>query len=299
MQGRKPVTVRAREHVRRMRGGANSHLMLADDGCYYVVKFRNNPQHPRVLINELICYVLLDHLGLPHPGWSIVQVPASLIERSPDLVMESSARVLQCESGLQFGSRYPVDPTRQAVYDYVPLSLLRMVANLESFWGMVCFDKWVSNADGRQSIFFRDQARRWIPADSVDASGRLIGPRSLIYVVSMIDHGFAFNAQHWDFSDSPELGLYTRREVYEGVCGYEAFEPWISRIRNLSTNVLDEAYKQIPADWHGGDWDRLEALLEKLYNRRSHVPDMLAKSKQAERDPFPNWSPAAARGTSR
>ena len=293
------MTVRARQHIRRMRGGANSHLMLADDGCHYVVKFRNNPQHSRVLINELISYVLLEHLGLPHPGWSIVNVSPSLIERCPDLVVESSAATHRCEPGLQFGSRYPVDPTQQAVYDYVPLSLLRMVVNLDSFWGMVCFDKWVSNADGRQSIFFRDQARRWISDDAVDADGRPIRPRSLVYVVNMIDHGFAFNAQHWDFSDSPELGLYTRREVYEQVSGYETFEPWISRIRNISTDALDEAYKQIPAEWHGGDWDRLEALLEKLYNRRNSIPDLLAKSKQADRDPFPNWPLAASRGASR
>lgn len=29
------------QHVRRMRGGAQSHLMRASDGNYYVVKFRN------------------------------------------------------------------------------------------------------------------------------------------------------------------------------------------------------------------------------------------------------------------
>lgn len=282
-----------------MRGGANSHLMLADDGCYYVVKFRNNPQHARVLINELICYVLLDRLGLPTPGWAIVEVSPSLIERCPELEMEASAEMIRCAPGLHFGSRYPVDPTRQAVYDYVPLSLLQMVVNLESFWGMVCFDKWVSNADGRQSIFFRDQARRWVPPDKCGPDGRPIRPRSLVYVANMIDHGFAFNAQHWDFSDSPEIGLYTRREVYEKVTGFDYFEPWIGRIENLSIEALDEAYKQIPADWHGGDWDRLEALLEKLYNRRKRVADLLSDSKRAERDPFPNWRLAAARGTSR
>ena len=57
------MPVIARQHIKRMRGGANSHLMLAG-GDYYVVKFRNNPQHPRVLVNELICYVLLKYLQL-------------------------------------------------------------------------------------------------------------------------------------------------------------------------------------------------------------------------------------------
>ena len=40
--------------IRRMRGGAQSQLMLGADGKLWVVKFRNNPQHVRVLANELI-----------------------------------------------------------------------------------------------------------------------------------------------------------------------------------------------------------------------------------------------------
>lgn len=31
------------EHIRRMRGGAQSHLMRCEDENYYVVKFQNNP----------------------------------------------------------------------------------------------------------------------------------------------------------------------------------------------------------------------------------------------------------------
>ena len=46
--------VLAVEHIRRMRGGAQSHLMRCDDGGYYIVKFQNNPQHIRVLANEML-----------------------------------------------------------------------------------------------------------------------------------------------------------------------------------------------------------------------------------------------------
>ena len=38
--------------IRKMRGGAQAHLIEADDGNFYVVKFRNNPQHRRILVNE-------------------------------------------------------------------------------------------------------------------------------------------------------------------------------------------------------------------------------------------------------
>jgi hypothetical protein len=35
--------IQVKQHLRPMRGGAQSHLMFAEDGHYYVVKFQNNP----------------------------------------------------------------------------------------------------------------------------------------------------------------------------------------------------------------------------------------------------------------
>ena len=148
------MAVVARQHIKRMRGGANAHLVLADDDRYYVVKFRNNPQHQRILVNELVCSVMLKYLQLPTPEWEIVQVPKELIDQTHELTMEVGRGKRRCEPGLHFGSRYPGDPSRRAVYDYVPLSILRLVLNADTFCGMVAFDKWVSNADGRQAIFF-------------------------------------------------------------------------------------------------------------------------------------------------
>ena len=74
------MAVKARQHFKRMRGGANAQLMLADDDRSYVVKFRNNPQHPRILVNELLAGVVLDYLGLPSCGWEIVEVSQATID---------------------------------------------------------------------------------------------------------------------------------------------------------------------------------------------------------------------------
>jgi len=45
--------LRALEQIRRMRGGAQSHLMRCSDNYYYVVKFQNNPRHRRILAGAL------------------------------------------------------------------------------------------------------------------------------------------------------------------------------------------------------------------------------------------------------
>lgn len=59
------LAVLATQEIRRMRGGAQSHLMLASDGKLYVVKFQNNPQHIRVLANEMLATRLGPPSGLP------------------------------------------------------------------------------------------------------------------------------------------------------------------------------------------------------------------------------------------
>jgi hypothetical protein len=61
------MPLKARRHIRKMRGGAQSYLLEGSDGCFYVVKFRNNPQHPRILVNELISAVLLRYLEVECP----------------------------------------------------------------------------------------------------------------------------------------------------------------------------------------------------------------------------------------
>lgn len=57
----------ARRHIRKMRGGAQAHLMEADDGRFYIVKFQNNPQHRRILVNEMIAGVFLKYLQISTP----------------------------------------------------------------------------------------------------------------------------------------------------------------------------------------------------------------------------------------
>ena len=50
--------------------------MRCDDGHYYVVKFRNNPQHERVLANEFLATRLAERVGLPVPVAEVVEVTA-------------------------------------------------------------------------------------------------------------------------------------------------------------------------------------------------------------------------------
>src|SRR5215467_1955793 len=146
--------------VRKMRGGAQAHLLEADDGHWYVVKFRNNPQHRRILVNELIAAAFLDYLRIAAPETALIEVNAAFLAANPDVHLSMGTRRVAIEPGWHFGSRYPGDPARIAVYDFLPDALLPSVVNLEDFRAILVFDKWVGNADGRQSVFYRAMVRR-------------------------------------------------------------------------------------------------------------------------------------------
>src|SRR5947209_19211051 len=89
-----------------MRGGAQSHMLTANDGHAYVVKFANNPQSLRVLVNEWLGCSIGRALGLTIRAPAILYVPATLVERSPSLVTQDSYSTLKCPYGLPLGSRF-------------------------------------------------------------------------------------------------------------------------------------------------------------------------------------------------
>src|SRR5437016_14627455 len=95
----------ATDYIRAMRGGAQSHMLTANDGHAYVVKFANNPQSLRVLANEWLGCSIGRALGLTIPEPAVLYVPATLVESSPSLVIQVSNSTLKCSYGLAFGSR--------------------------------------------------------------------------------------------------------------------------------------------------------------------------------------------------
>src|ERR1700693_1477090 len=287
--------LRALEQIRRMRGGAQSHLMRCSDENYYVVKFQNNPQHRRVLVNELLGTRLASRLGLQTAPVSVVEVGAELIRLTPELCIELPRSRTPCAAGLQFGSRYPGDPRQLTLHDFLPDEKLREVENLHDFAGMLFFDKWTCNTNGRQTLFFEARAGQsrntpgaTLPSGSPRAGGDTPG---WVYKTVMIDQGFCFNAGEWNFPDAPLRGLYARNRVYEGVTSMDSFAPWLERLeKRITESVLGEVTQELPPEWYEDDYDAVMRLLEQLNRRRTRVPELLLSAKQSNRQPFPYWA---------
>jgi hypothetical protein len=276
------MPVDARRLIRKMRGGAQAHLIEAADDHCYVVKFLNNPQHRRILVNEWIASVFLRYLGIATPETTVIRVTQDFLDQNPEVHFQLGSHREPVELGWHFGSRFPGDPARLVVYDFLPDTLLAQVVNRAEFLGMLVFDQWMGNADSRQAIFFRARLRDWLPAHEAH-------PQRLGFVAQMVDHGFAFDGPHWRFGDSPLQGLYFRPRVYQGVRGLDDFQPWLDRIVHFPEAVVDQALKQMPPAWVAGDEDSLNQLCESLLRRRRRVVDLIQACRNGRAGLFPEW----------
>lgn len=258
------------QHIRRMRGGAQGQLMLCSDGMPYVVKFQNNPQHRRVLANELLASRLAEAAGLTVPKAELVEVTPWMVANTDELIIDLGRTQVRCEAGLQFGSRFAGGLMPGQVVDYLPEEKLAEVKNLAEFAGILALDKWTGNANGRQAVFSKRQRDRH-------------------YGAVFIDFGYCFHAGEWRFEDSPLRGVYYRNAVYAQVTGWESFEPWLTKLETMAEPVVWDAANQVPPEWYGGDMGEMEALVEKLLARRSRIREQIEMFAGSDRAPFPKW----------
>lgn len=267
-----PLGVVAVQAIRRMRGGAQSQLMLGSDGGLWVVKFQNNPQHRAVLVNELLATRIAGAAGLSVPACDVVDVSAWLIEHSADMWVDCGrGERVRCSAGLQFGSRFAGGLMPGQVVDALPEELLRTVRNLGEFAGMLVVDKWTGNCNGRQAVYVRK-------------------PRERLYRAVFIDQGFCFNAGEWTFPDAPLRGVFPRNIPYEDVTGWEGLEPWLSRCESMSPEVIWEIAGAVPPEWYDGKTERLEQLIEVLLRRRGRIRELIVQFRDSDRNPFPKWA---------
>jgi hypothetical protein len=244
--------------------------MLGTDGNLYVVKFQNNPQHTRVLANELFASRIASVVGLSVPETELIEVPEWLVEKTPELEMDMGATRERCRPGLQFGSRFAGGLLPGRVVDYLPDCQLEKTRNLSEFAGILALDKWTANADGRQAVFVRKPSERKFRA-------------------VFIDFGYCFHAHEWKFDDSPLRGIYYKRLVYQAITGWDSFDPWLTRLEAIAAETVWQMAKGIPPEWYGGVFTELEVLVERLLARRSRIRELIKAFRNSDAMPFPNW----------
>jgi hypothetical protein len=257
---------RAIGHIAKMSGGSQSHLLRCTDG-FYVVKFQNNPQGTRTLVNELICANLAALLKLPVPVGKIIEVSQELIALHGISTEYPTGRTL-CTSGSCFGSRHPGN--RTLIFTRLPKDRMRDVENLNDFAGILLFDLWTSNLDAREILFIRKPDKWKMHAN-------------------MIDNGRCFRGFRWNFGDIHRSVPQPNLHYFSWVTGIESFEPWLTRIEDFAENAVADAWEAVPPEWYGSDLASLRLMLKQLNARRKALRKAIGVFHRDQPLAFPLW----------
>jgi hypothetical protein len=239
-----------------MRGGSQASLITTTHG-HYVVKWWNNPQHRRILINEVISSELLRYLGISGPPWACIHADQDFLGTFSQLRFETSSGYLSIEPGWHFGSRYPGDPELDAVYDFLPASLMPKVENAVDFLKTLVFDAWVDNRDNRQAVFTH-VARRKFRAHMIDNG-----------------HTLAFEGNEWRFGNSPvtkTLGMPVGLDAEE----LHQFGQTVTAIQNITREDLNGVMRMVPPEWMENDEQCLSLQLDQLIDRGQHLDELMS-----------------------
>jgi len=240
-----------------MRGGAQASLIDTDLGPF-VVKWCQNPQHRRVLINEAVSSELLKRVGISSPSWAYIHVDRSFLDRNPQIQIQGECDSTPVEPGCHYGSRYPVDPDRGLVYDSLEPKEMSSVSNSDDLLKALVFDLWVDNQDYPQAVFFR------IPGKG--------------FRVEMIDHGHAlgFNGTEWHLGSSPvRAGFAGTSAIQASAEAAELYQRSIASIRRVNRDDFSQIMAVIPAEWIGNDYDRLSLKFDRLVDREKRLDTLL------------------------
>ena len=119
-----------------------------------MTKLMGNPQCTRVLANDYLACRMARMIGLSVPEPAIILVDEKSIQEQ-QITFTLAGRAVAARPGLQFGSALVTGD----VLDWLPGTMLGRVRNLREFAGLLTFDKWTCNADGRQVVFHKEMLR--------------------------------------------------------------------------------------------------------------------------------------------
>lgn len=251
-------TVKVHSVIRRMRGGSQSTLVSDGYGRFFVAKLLGNPQGNRTLINECIASYVMIRVGIRAPALALLQVPDPfLFSRQMNFRMAGKS-VLPLQ-GLHLGSECPVDPNRQAIFDFLPKQLLTKVENLRDFVAAYVVDSWLNQTDTRQVVFTRNRQAK-----------------DVRFSAHFIDHGYAFGGSEWNLETTVIRKASIHSSAFDSVDTHSIVKDTINRIEAITFEELWAVTDQIPEEWFAADERlRLRGLLGRVCRKVARLRALL------------------------
>lgn len=235
--------LRVEKAVKRMRGASRSVHVVASNGWQYVVKPPMIGR--RGLINEWLGSRLYQMLGVMAAEVMPILIPAELAsELWPDATGSDM---------IGSASAFPVDPTRNAIFDLLPPKILREVANPDHLVASFAIDLWTGKAKPRHHVFFR-QGPWWACA---------VGNRDLF-------------GEAWDCNGSGNPCNPIVRWAYPAHFNETQCDLWADQIASIQPDALYRLVGTVPECWLDRNTQSdLLRLADLLLSRRDLVPAML------------------------
>lgn len=250
-------------------GCTKPYYITCDDGEIYVVKFKQNPEGARALVNEFVCGKIAEILELP------LAVPV-LVEVANEFIYDYGTAIEQhinCATGpgLHFGTK--------KIKKGVPITnsdVLKRAKNVNVIPEIIIFDQLICNKD-------RDRN-----------GGNLLFDMSKMEIV-VIDHTHAFDiGPIWTEVDlkqrlgEPFIAFdnsgYVYRKLVPFVTGYNPFQTAIVRVKSLLGATIGNIINEIPNEWQVSDVEKA-ALYEYIMDRVHRIEEALPVLKPV----FPYW----------
>lgn len=259
--------VKAERLIKKIKGTSTEPcLVRCSDGNSYYVKFAQNPEGPRVLVNEFVAGSLAILLDLPVPKFEFIDVQQDFINVfSPDLPFPVTA-------GIHFGS--------QEVKKALAITngkMLDELSNSEIVPMLLLFDHWIHNADrdkNKGNLLLNLSTKELIVIDHTHVFE--IGP---LWDAVQLQHRIA------ETSIAPlDLEGFVYHRLIRFVKGNDPFAPALDRFNSLVKESVVSIVGEIPEEWGCTEQEK-HILLEYLMNRHSLIPSV----PQLLRSQLPYW----------
>lgn len=244
--------IKAKKLIRPLNGVSKPQLIRFSDGNAYAVKFQNNPQATRALVNEYIAARLAEELSLPVPPVRVVSVSHKFIKRNLLLRQQGF------EPGVQFASLYIKKSSTLKHFPTPPEK--HKIVNRRRLAGMVVFDLWLNNLDRQRKNL-------------------LLKSSPLGYKVMLIDHGNCFpGAFKWS---TKTLKRNKNPRLTQPVHSWAAamlsrrhFTKYVQKIQDLPAEKIEEIIDSVPDEWNVSKEEKKQ-LYKFLKKRKKKLDDLV------------------------
>ena len=249
--------------ISRLTGASRSLLMLASGLKLWVIKFQDNPQHPRLVLTEYIATEIARSLGLSVPPCKFVGVPQSALDRNLSGV---NLDPRYHRPGLHFGSKFTAQRDSMKPVHFFPSQDLPRVSNLAEVTGIYALDVWLGNTDSRQVVF--------VPNRSATA-----------FQAWWIDFGECFGGGGgWENRNWNPCCMLQTRQMYTAFNDVKKLARWVERIQSFPTHRLTDIIMSIPAVLRDPEMPALEMLVSRLDERRSEIAELIVAAVATTRE---------------